>query len=123
MTPKDSGDSVTKIFVDGNCIVCDFEISHYKKIAPKLFQIVDISHPKFDASAFGLTPEAVNKHMHVMTPEGEVVKGVEAFAHIWSRIQKYKVFSKIIVKPGVNQIAQVGYELFATIRPWLPKKN
>jgi predicted DCC family thiol-disulfide oxidoreductase YuxK len=113
----------TKIFVDGNCIVCDFEVSHYKRIQPEAFDIVDISDPSFDAQKFGLTTEAVNKHMHVQTPTGEIKKGVEAFAHIWSRIPKYKWANKAIDLPVINGLAKIGYVGFAAIRPWLPKKN
>jgi predicted DCC family thiol-disulfide oxidoreductase YuxK len=113
----------SKIFVDGNCIVCDFEISHYKRAAPELFEIVDISDPSFDAKAFGLNTEAVNKHMHVQTPEGQVKIGVEAFAHIWSRIPKYALAHKFVGLPGVNSLAKLGYVAFAEVRPWLPKKK
>ena len=113
----------SKIFVDGNCIVCDYEISHYKQIAPNEFDIVDIADPSFDAKKFGLTPEAVQKHMHVLTPEGKVVKGVEAFAHIWSRIPKYKWADRAIHLPVVYPLAGVGYEIFARFRKYLPKKK
>lgn len=113
----------SKIFVDGNCIVCDFEISHYKRIAPELFDIVDISDPSFDAEAHGLTTEAVNKHLHVQTPDGEVLKGVDAFAHIWSRIPRYQFARKLVSLPGANALAKAGYAAFAEIRPWLPKKS
>lgn len=113
----------TKIFVDGNCIVCDFEISHYKRVAPDAFDIVDISDPAFDAGKFGLTVEAVNKHIHVETPAGEMLTGVEAFAHIWSRVPKYSWGSRAIRLPEINGLAKVGYEGFARIRPWLPKKS
>nr|AGU12007.1 Protein of unknown function, DUF393 [uncultured organism] len=114
---------VSKIFVDGNCIVCDYEVSHYKRIAPEEFQLVDISDPSFDAQKFGLTAEAVNKHIHVQTPTGEILKGVEAFAHIWSRIPRYAWGDKAIRLPVVNGVAKLGYAGFAAIRPWLPKKK
>lgn len=113
----------SKILVDGNCIVCDWEIAHYKKIAPADFEIIDISDPRFDAQALGLTAEAVNKHMHVIDPEGNVHKGVEAFAHIWSRVPRYQWAHKIIHWPVVNPAAKVGYEVFARVRPYLPKKK
>lgn len=113
----------TKILVDGNCIVCDFEISHYKRIAPDLFEIIDISGPAFDATRYRLTAEAVNKHMHVLTPEGETKKGVEAFAHIWSLIPKYRFASKVIKWPVIHGLAKIGYRIFADLRPLLPKKN
>ena len=113
----------SKIFVDGNCIVCDFEIAHYKRIAPECFDIVDISDPAFRAAEHGLTAEAVNRSMHVLTPAGELKIGVEAFAHIWSRIGKYRFASRLIMNPFIRPLANVGYWLFATIRPWLPKKS
>jgi predicted DCC family thiol-disulfide oxidoreductase YuxK len=113
----------SKIFFDGNCIVCDTEVAHYKRIAPNLFEMFDISSPSFDAKQFGLTVEAVNKNMHVLTPEGEIKIGVDAFAHIWSRIDKYKFASKLIQMPVVKSLAKVGYRVFAEIRFLLPKKK
>lgn len=103
--------------------MCDKEISHYKKIAPTLFEIVDISNPKFNATEFGLTPEAVDRHMHVQTPDGKILIGVEAFAHIWSRIPKYQWASKAIHWPLVHPAALLGYEVFARVRPYLPKRK
>ncbi len=113
----------SKIFVDGNCIVCDMEISHYKKIAPDLFDMIDISDPTFDASKYGLKNLDVQKNMHVLTPSGELKIGVDAFAHIWSRIEKYNLASKFIKVPVINELAKVGYKIFATVRPLLPKKS
>lgn len=113
----------TKIFVDGNCIVCDFEISHYKRIAPDLFDIIDISNPAFDAASYGLTAAAVNKHLHVETPPGEIQVGIDAFAHIWSRIPRYRFARHIVGFPGIHALAKLGYAVFVEVRPWLPKKK
>jgi len=113
----------TKILADGNCIVCDLEVSHYKKLAPDIFDVVDISQPDFDAAKYGLTAEAVNKHMHVLTPNGEIKIGVDAFAHIWNQFERYKIASRLIKLPIINPIAKAGYLAFATIRPYLPKKK
>ncbi len=113
----------SKIFVDGNCIVCDFEISHYKKVAPGLFEIIDINDSSFDAAKYGLTNEAVNQNLHVLTPEGQLKIGVDAFAHIWSRIKKYKFAATFINIPVINPIAKMGYKAFTVVRPYLPKKQ
>ncbi len=111
-----------KIFVDGNCIVCDFEISHYKRKAPDRFEIIDISHPDFQASRYNLDSARVNKHMHVMA-EDQIYIGVSAFARIWEEFPQYKWAAKLIRLPGINLFARAGYEVFAFIRPWLPKKS
>lgn len=113
----------TKILFDGNCIVCDFEISHYKKIAPEIFELIDISLPNFDPEPYALTKELVDKKMHVITPEGELKTGVDAFTHIWSRLKGYKILSVLIMLPLIYQLAQIGYYLFARFRKHLPKKN
>lgn len=113
----------SKILFDGNCVVCDMEISHYKRIAPETFELVDISAPSFNAADFQLTAEAVNKDMHVVTPEGELKVGVDAFAHIWSRIPKYNFGAKTIQAPVVNSLARAGYKVFTVMRPYLPKKE
>ncbi len=113
----------TKIFVDGNCIVCDLEISHYKKIAPELFDLVDISDPDFDALKYGLTREAVNVDMHLLTPEGKLMIGVDAFAYIWSKIPRYRMADRLIHLPGVYSAAKLGYKVFTVVRPYLPKRK
>jgi len=113
----------TKILFDGNCYICDFEISHYKRKAPDLFELIDISSPEFKAEDYHLTPEAVNYEMHVITPDGQLKIGVDAFSHIWSRFKEYKLASRLIMAPIIHPLAKIGYTLFATIRPYLPKKN
>lgn len=113
----------SKILFDGNCYVCDFEISHYKKIAPDLFDIVDISSPDFNAADYGLTAKEVNQKMHILTPQSQIKSGVDAFIHIWSRLPNYRWLSKLITLPVVYHLATVGYFLFANIRHYLPKKK
>ena len=114
----------SKIFFDGACIVCDMEISYYKRKNPEIFDLVDISSPTFDAKTYGLTPEEVQLHMHVLTPDGRIAKGVDAFAHIWSRMPMYKPVAFLIKLPGIYMVARIFYRIFASyIRPLLPKKN
>jgi predicted DCC family thiol-disulfide oxidoreductase YuxK len=113
----------TKILYDGNCVVCDLEISHYQRMAPTEFELIDISQKDFDAAKFQLTGREVIKNLHVITPEGELRIGVDAFAHIWSRIERYKFATKLIKNALVNPVAKVGYAVFTVIRPYLPKRS
>ena len=85
----------TRILFDGNCIICDTEIMHYRRIAPEHFEMVDISAPEFDPTVFGLTPDAVQKEMHLFTAGGTLLKGVDAFTHIWDLIPRYRLLSKL----------------------------
>lgn len=112
-----------KFFFDGNCIVCDLEISHYSRILPEVFELVDISQPSFAAAFYGLDPGAVNEHMHVATEQGEIRVGVNAFAYVWSKIPRYSLASRLIVLPGIYGMAKIGYWIFAKNRHLLPKKS
>lgn len=113
----------TKIFVDGDCIVCDMEIAHYHRVAPGQFELVDISGPEFRAEDHGFTPEDVRKNLHVVTPAGEVLIGVDAFAHIWSRTKKYQFAAKLVRLPVANSVAKAGYMAFTYVRPLLPRRQ
>ena len=113
----------TTIFVDGNCIVCDLEVSHYVRRCPQRLQAVDIADPRFNAASYGLDRDAVQKHLHVLDREGNLHIGVAAFAQIWSEIDSLKWASRWIRKPPFWQLAQVGYEVFAVARPYLLKKK
>lgn len=113
----------TKIFFDGNCIVCDIEVAHYKRIAPQIFDIVDISAAGFDAAKFGLSPQKVQYHMHVLTPEGSILVGVDAFSHIWSRLDGYGFAAKVVKLPVIYPLAKIAYNIFAKYRHLLPKKS
>lgn len=116
-TPK------TKILFDGNCVVCDIEISHYKRLAPDLFELVDISAPGFAATSFQLMASDVEKNLHVFTPDGQLKIGVDAFSHIWSRIPRYRIASTLIHMPVLNTLAKIGYAGFTAVRPYLPKRS
>lgn len=85
--------------------------------------MVDISNPSFKAVDYGLTTDAVNRHMHVMSPDGKIYVGVDAFSHIWSRIPRYSFAKKVVDLPGLRSMAEMGYEVFVRLRPYLPKKN
>ena len=112
-----------RVFYDGNCIVCDLEVSHYSRIHPEIFELVDISSPSFGASNYGLDTQAVNENMHIQTEDGEIKVGVDAFAYIWSKIPRYSIAARLIRLPGVYSLAQVGYWIFAKNRHLLPKKK
>lgn len=112
-----------KIFVDGDCIVCDMEIAHYKRIAPDKFDLVDISDERFDAKKFDLTKEAVMENMHLLTAEGQLLVGVDAFIHIWQQIPRYNLAARLVARQPIKCLAKIGYKLFTKVRPFLPRKR
>jgi len=115
-----------QLLFDGNCIVCDIEISKYKRMWPEKFELVDISDPGFNPSLFDLTKEAVDFKFHAVK-EGHLLVGVDAFICIWTELgHKYpgfKYWAKIAQILPIKVLLSLGYEVFIRIRPVLPKRS
>lgn len=112
------------IFYDGACHVCSREINHYQRLdAAGKLQWVNIAAKDFNAKSYGLDPVAVNNVMHVRLPSGEIVTGVDAFVAIWNEFPNYARLAKLIQTPVVYEISNVGYQIFARLRKFLPKRQ
>jgi predicted DCC family thiol-disulfide oxidoreductase YuxK len=112
------------VYFDGLCRVCDAEISVYKKSAgAEKIRFMDITAKDFDAGREGVDPFAVHKVMHAKRADGSLATRVEAFIEIWKVLPKYQWLAKVASASALRPLLNVGYEGFARIRPWLPKKQ
>jgi predicted DCC family thiol-disulfide oxidoreductase YuxK len=111
------------VYFDGLCRLCSIEINHYKKQkgADKIL-FVDITASDFDAKKQGVDPFLVHKIMHVKRGKKLYTK-VDAFIEIWKELPKYNwavgMAQNILARPILN----MGYEVFAVVRPYLPRKK
>ena len=113
------------IFYDGLCQLCSREIAMFQHCdRDGSLAYVDISLPGFDAAQHGIDPVRVNKHMHVRNEEtGEMLIGVDALLAMWDCVPGFRWLAKTTRVPGLRQLSNVGYALFAWIRPYLPKRK
>lgn len=112
------------LFYDGLCHLCSREINHYKKLkGSEKINFVDITLANFDAKAEGLDPVAVNKYLHVKTKDGKIVTGVASFLEVWKQLPAYTWLAKLVSFMPIRKVADLGYMIFAEIRPLLPKKE
>ena len=111
-----------KVFYDGGCVVCSFEINHYIKKDPKnLIEWIDINQTGFDANAFGLDPMKVRERFHSITDTGEILDGVESFLKIWKILGIFKILQILAENHYTRKLLDTGYVLFTIIRPYLPR--
>lgn len=109
------------LFYDGACPLCSREARHYRRLLdPQQLGLTDIAAADFDARAHGLSPEAVNRSLHAKLANGQVVDGIDAFAAIWQMLPRYRPLVLLTRTPGIRQIMQAGYAVFARLRPYLP---
>lgn len=113
------------VFYDGDCVVCDLEISLYKKQETQgLVRFVDIQSEEFKKYSSDLSFTEANREIHVMK-DGKLVKGIDSFLLIWSYLpqKRYKLISRIVSLKYIRPLANIGYTIFAKIRKYLPKKS
>lgn len=113
-----------KVFYDGLCELCSREIGHYQrqKGADKI-EFIDIFSPDFVADNYGLDPQEIHKNLHAITPNGDVLIGVETFVAIWGILPRYQFAAKLASRPLILKTGKKLYSLFTVVRPYLPRKK
>lgn len=114
------------IFYDGACRVCSAEMEHYRrKDHGGRLVFVDIGSPDFRPQEHGKSLAEFMARMHLCDAQGDFVSGIEAFQAIWRACPGpwLPAAARLIGLPGLNQLAQLGYALFARYRYLLPKKD
>jgi predicted DCC family thiol-disulfide oxidoreductase YuxK len=115
---------ILTVYFDGLCRLCAAEIEHYRKQeGADQFRFVDITHSQFSASTEGVDPVQVHKIMHVRNQQGELKIKVAAFIEIWKNLPRYKKWVSLAEAAPVRLMMNAGYEIFAAVRPYLPRKK
>lgn len=116
--------ALATVYFDGLCRVCSREIEHYRRCAGSdRLRFIDICSPGFDARSHGLDPQAIHKNMHVRRADGVMMIGVDAFIEIWAVLPRYRMLPKLANALGVRALLNVGYRIFAALRPFLPRRQ
>ncbi len=121
-TDTDQKPSCSRIFVDGECLVCSLEVRHYENIAKGTLEIIDISSPNFDAQSFQLDEKNTHRYFHVQKPDGTFAVGVDAFIYLWDVLPQYRFLARIAKNKFVRSVLELGYRIFVIVRPYLPKR-
>ncbi len=103
-----------KVFYDGKCNLCAREIDYYRKIVPVgTFDWRDITESLGDLKQHEVSLSTGLKWLHVQDDGGQLHIGVDAFILIWSQLQSWQWLARIVVLPGIRQLANVSYRAFA----------
>jgi predicted DCC family thiol-disulfide oxidoreductase YuxK len=112
------------ILYDSYCKLCNAEIKYYKNKDPRnLFEYVDIMNPKFDANKYQLTKSEVHKFFHVITKDGDILAGVDAFNYIWKELDTFILLQHLYSLKIGKFLMKLGYNGFVKARPYLPRKK
>ena len=101
-----------KVYYNNSCNVCRLEINHYKKIADKNLEWIDITSNTQALKETSKSSAELLRRLHVIE-NGEVIGGAKAFVIIWSKIPKYKFLAKIFSFKPLFIIFHYFYEFVA----------
>jgi predicted DCC family thiol-disulfide oxidoreductase YuxK len=88
--------------------------------------LIDISAPDFKPEMYNISLPVFMYELHVIDRQGHIYTGVEAFWAIWQAFPAstlYGLMGTLITLPGINLLARFGYQGFARIRKYLPKRK
>ena len=105
------------VFYDGKCGLCSKEIRYYQRIAPEgRFIWHDIAREPKHLEPLKISQEQALRRLHVLSKEGELFVGVDAFCAIWQQLPRWRWLGVLISLPIIRQCAQLGYNWFADYR-------
>ena len=116
-------EKLLQVFYDGGCLVCSREIAAYKKMGSSReihWTDVNAGHDRFIAK--GVTRESALRRFHVLTPDGTMLVGVDAFHALWAVLPTTKLLAFALGNGYIRQFAKPFYEVFATIR-WMFRRR
>jgi len=117
-----SAPAKTQVFYDGDCPLCTVVARWYlTATGADNLEFVNIASPEFNAAARGLDPLAVQRVIHARTPEGRVVRGLDALIAIWLELPDYRWRARLARIPGIHFLLAAGYRLVAANRHWLKR--
>jgi predicted DCC family thiol-disulfide oxidoreductase YuxK len=105
-----------KLLYDGQCSLCRRATQGLKRRDAKgLIVPEDISDPAFDPARYGLTAEQVRTVMHVVLPDGRVLRAMEAVRAVYGAVGLGWLVAPT-GWPGVRWPADVAYRFLARHR-------
>jgi len=113
--PMNEG-KLVEVFFDGDCPLCIREVNLLRRLDRRgRVQFTDIAAPDFVAA---VTPE---EHADFMArirgrlPDGTMIEGVEVFRRLYAAVG-FGALVALTRLPGVSQMLDLGYRVFARNR-------
>jgi predicted DCC family thiol-disulfide oxidoreductase YuxK len=107
----------TAVLYDGHCRFCTASASAVARLfGTERVVLEDFQAPGVLGHYQGISYDACMKEMHVVTPDGRVFAGAEAFARLLMQVRGIGVLGRVYYVPGLRQLADGVYALIAKYR-------
>jgi predicted DCC family thiol-disulfide oxidoreductase YuxK len=105
-----------RIFHDGQCPLCNAEITQLKAYdVNRQLEFVDINTPGFITRYPYIDPVLANRRLHGETANGNMLYGLDVTCLAWQSVNKYPWLAALRW-PVIRWFADAAYVLFARFR-------
>lgn len=107
----------TRVYYNSACPVCNAGIKSQRERMEACgavdVQWIDVHNNPQAVAEVGADLETVRETLHVKTADGEIARGADAFAALWSRTQGQGWLAALVRLPLLHAPAQLAYKGFA----------
>ena len=105
------------LIYDDYCNICNLGVEKVKKLdKAKLVKLAPLSNPQVPSEIKLPSKEAMQKHMHLISPGGEIFKGADALARLMTIFPNSRILGKIVSFPVFRPFARLIYAIVARNR-------
>jgi predicted DCC family thiol-disulfide oxidoreductase YuxK len=108
-----------KVYYNSACPVCRAGIAGQRERMAACgatdVEWIDVHSNPERVSEVGAPLEAVRERLHVKEDDGSIGVGVDAFERLWSRTRGQRWLAALARVPGLRQLGQLGYNIFARV--------
>ncbi len=105
------------VYFDGGCPVCSREIAFYRRQAgASAIEWVDAAVCPVATLGAGLSRQRAMARLHVRTADGQLTSGARAFTTLWRSFPRTAILGRLLDRPPVLALLEVGYRLFLLVR-------
>jgi len=93
------------VFYDGACPRCVHDRENYERLAGEAAREVgwlDITGREETLRAEGIDPDAALRELHVRAPDGRIMRELDAYILLMSRVPRLKPLAWLISLPGLR---------------------
>jgi predicted DCC family thiol-disulfide oxidoreductase YuxK len=109
------------VLYDGACPLCRREIGIYGALKPNSpVCFADVSDPALRLPP-GTTREQLLARFHVLSRDGELLSGAQAFLTLWAVLPGWRWLARAGRLPGAPWAIERAYRLFLRWRPMLQR--
>lgn len=105
-----------EVYFDGECPLCRREVDMLRRLDRKhAIRFTDIAAPGFDPETVGVDYPTLMARIHGRRANGDLIEGVEVFRELYAAVG-FRRLVALTRLPGIAQLLDLGYRLFAKNR-------